>query len=63
MRRRTEVRTKKEKNRDIGGFVFMILLIAALPHLYETFSIAVNLVLVLFVYGLLMLLITLFSRN
>ncbi|MYL39100.1 hypothetical protein [Halobacillus litoralis] len=63
MKCRTEGWTKKDKNRDIGGFALMLVVIGFLPYLYETFCIPVNLVLVSFAYGLLMMLVTFFTRG
>lgn len=60
---RKTARTNKEKNRDIASFIFVLASIAMGPYLYNTFSIPVNIALVLVTYLLLQLVIGWLSNN
>ncbi|SFF64144.1 hypothetical protein SAMN05216353_10422 [Halobacillus alkaliphilus] len=60
---RNTARTDKEKNRDIGSFIFVLASIIMGPYLYNTFSIPVNIALVLVTYVLLQLVIGWLSNN
>ncbi|MCA1012234.1 hypothetical protein [Halobacillus halophilus] len=60
---RKTARTNKEKNRDIASFIFVLASIGMGPYLYTTFSLPVNLALVLGTYAILQLLIGWLSKD